>query len=123
MTIYIKRGEFLKEIIDSKEQGFLTKKAENMLILLAQKTIQKFSYKNEADMEDCLQNGLLILFQNWKMFDDKITENPFAYYTEVFKRAVAAGYNNIYKRKGDNDNYYQTISLDSCNSGDGIYNI
>lgn len=128
MANYIKPKEFLNEILISKKQDKLTDNASNMIIMLAERTIKKMSYKNDMDREDCLQTGIMIMLQNWRCFDENITTNAFAYFTEVFKRGMTKGYNDLEigaspKKKGDPDGNIHLISLDSCNSGDGMYNL
>lgn len=120
MAIYLKPKEFYKEIVQSQKDDMLTKRAEEMLILLANRTIKKKTYKNVADKEDCLQTGLMIMFTNWRCFDPDRATNPFPYFTEIFKRAMAKGYNDLYKKKGDPNAV--CLSIESSNDGDGLYN-
>jgi hypothetical protein len=122
-TVYLKNKDFVVEILISKQQERLTPKAQQMMILLANKTIKKMRYYNPIDREDCLQTGLLVMFQNWHNFDETKSTNAFAYFTEVFKRGIARGFNEIYKYKGDPDGEVKMISLHSSNDGDGIYNL
>ena len=107
----------------SKELDELTPKAKDMIVLLANRTIRKMRHTNQADKEDCLQTGILIMLTNWRHFDSNIGKNAFAYFTEIFKRGMAKGYNDIYKLKGDNNNNIKTISIQSSNDGDGLFNI
>lgn len=95
---YLNNKNLYKEIIISKAQGRLTKDAEKMIHLLAKNIIKKFNYTDIKDKEDCLQEGLYQLFKNWKQFDENKTENAFAYFTEVFKRGVAFGFNKYHKK-------------------------
>jgi hypothetical protein len=74
------------------------------------------------DREDCMQTGLEIMFKNWRQFDETKGENAFAYYTEIFKRGTTKGLNDLYKRKGDPDKKYKTLSIDGANEGDGMFN-
>jgi len=121
--IYIKNKDFYYEIMVSKKNDKLTPLAENMMILLANRTIKKMKYFNYQDKEDCLQTGLMILFSNWRNFDENKSTNAFAYFTEIFKRALAKGYNDLHKLKGDPDRKVKKISIQSCNEGDGLYNL
>lgn len=113
---YITNKDLYCEILVSKAQGKLTKPAEKMLILLGNKIIKKFYYTNGDDKYDCLQNGYYQLFQNWFLFDEIKGDNCFAYYTEIFKRGVAAGFNKIYKLKGDDEGLIKVISLTGYSS-------
>jgi hypothetical protein len=123
MAQYLKPKEFYEEIIESKRKDELTPKAEQMFILLGNRTIKKMKYFVEEDREDCLQTGLMMMFLNWRNFDPEKSTNAFAYFTEIFKRGMAYSYNNWYKLKGDPEGKIKTFSLDSSNDGDGIYNI
>ena len=121
--IYLKNKDFLAEIIESKEIGELTSTAQQMMILLGNRTIKKMKYYNPSDREDCLQTGLMVMFQNWHNFDPEKSTNAFAYFTEIFKRGIARGYNELYKKKGDPDGTIRQVSIQSSNDGEGIYNI
>jgi hypothetical protein len=108
---YITNKDLYCEIVLSKAQGKLSKEAERMLVLLGKNIIKKFYYVNPDDKYDCLQNGYYQLFKNWWMFDELKGENCFSYYTEVFKRGIAAGFNKIHKLKGDEEGVIKIISL------------
>jgi hypothetical protein len=108
---YLNNKDLYKEIIISKAQGTLTNAAGRMLFLLGKNIIKKFSYSNPIDKEDCLQEGMLQIYKNWHLFDENITENAFAYYTEVFKRGVAQSFNKIYMKKGDEYLWKRNISM------------
>lgn len=99
MAHYIDKKELYHEICISKEQDELTPKAQAMLIKLANRIITKMSYDSYDDKKDCLQEGLLALFARWRSFKPEKSENAFAYYTEVFKRGSAKGYNEITDKK------------------------
>jgi hypothetical protein len=121
--VYLKNKEFLAEIILSKEQGELTENAKQMLMLLGNKCIKKMRYYNPIDREDCLQTGLMVMFSNWHNFDPAKSNNAFAYFTEIFKRGIAKGFNELYKKKGDPNGDVKQVSIQSSNDGEGIYNI
>ena len=97
--MYLNNKDLYVEIIVSKAQGKLTRNAEKMLELLAKKTIKKMRYWSNDDKLDCYQSGLLDMFQNWYNFNEDKSVNAFAYFTEVFKRGIAKGYNELYKKK------------------------
>ena len=120
---YLKNKDLLEEILISKETGNLTLKAQEMFQLLANRTIRKMRYYNPSDKEDCMQTGLLDMFANWKNFDVEKSKNAFAYFTEIFKRGIARGYGELYKKKGDPDGIYRHVSIEGSNDGEGIYNI
>ncbi len=120
---YLSNKEFLKEIIISKQQKKLTYKAEQMIILLGNKVILRFRYSNPDDKQDCLHTALLMAFKGWHNFNPERSTNAFAYFTEVIKRGLAYGWNELYKCKGDPDGLVKFISIESSNDGDGLTNI
>lgn len=122
--MYLSNKELYYEVIVSKARGRLTRKTEKMLELLAKRTIKKMRYWNPDDRFDCYQSGLLDMFDNWYNFNEEKSKNPFAYFTEIFKRGMAKGFNELYKRKGSNDDFTpQVFSLNSINDGQGMHNI
>jgi hypothetical protein len=121
--MYLSNKELYVEIIVSKAQGRLTRKAEKMLELLGKRTIKKMRYYNNDDKMDCYQSGLLDMYQNWHNFNEEKSVYAFAYFTEIFKRGLAKGFNEIYKKKGDSDNNIHLISLNSSNDGNGLHSI
>jgi hypothetical protein len=80
-------------------------------------------YRNNDDKMDCYQTGLLYVFQNWYNFNEEKGDNAFAYFTEIFKRGIAAGYNQIYKKKGDPDSSIRLVSLEGSNDGMGLHSL
>jgi len=124
MANYLKDDELYYEIVLSKGRGKLTKKAENMLILIGNNVIRKKekTYKNPSDKEDCLHQGFLMMFQNWQNFNEKRYKSALPYFSEIFKRAMAGGLKEIYNIKPNKDRV-TFISLDSSNNGQGLHNI
>ena len=105
---YLNNKDLYNAIVASKEDGKLTKDAEKMLILLAEKAINKMKYVDEKDREDCLSFAILDLLKYWRSFNPVYT-NAFAYFTEIAKRGYAKGWNAIHHAKID------TLSLSSYN--------
>lgn len=110
---YLNNKDLYNEIVKSKEQGKLTRDAEKMLILLAERAIRKMKYVDDDDRQDCLQFALLDLLKYWKNFNPKYT-NAFAYFTEIAKRGYAKGWNKIHPTK-----YKDTMSIDRAGSKPG----
>lgn len=123
MCVYLNNKELFIEVIVSKSQGRLTRNAEKMLELLAKKTIKKMRYWSNDDKLDCYQSGLLDMYQNWYNFNEDKSVNAFAYFTEIFKRGLAKGFNQIYLKKGDGDNLIKLISIEGSNDGIGLHSI
>lgn len=118
---YLNNRDLYDEMKLSKEQDKLTPTAEKMLILLAERTINRMKYVSEDDRMDCLQFAILDLLKYWRNFNPDYP-NAFAYFTEIAKRGYAKGWNKIHPQK-----YKGTISIDGSNdySGEqtGIYTI
>jgi len=114
------------EIILSKGYGSLTRKAQNMIILLANNAIRKLSYKDEDDKMDCLQTSMLNMMTKWTHFNPDKTNNAFAYFTEIHKRSIAEFMNYWYNKKGlkkEEQSYITNISINSANNGQGMHNM
>lgn len=125
MANYLNDKDLYYEMTISKGMGKLTVKAQNMLILIANNTIRKKerNYNNSDDRNDCVQQGLLHMFQNWKNFNPKKYETAFPYFTEIFKRGLADGINIINNKKNYNDDKIIMISLDRSNDGNGLHGL
>lgn len=116
------------EIIISKGLGKLTKKSENMIVELATNAIRKKlpNKISEDDKMDCLQLGLFNMLTKWFNFDPKVANNAFTYFTEIFKRSIPEMLDIIYSKRGlkkDEQQSIRFISMNSINSGDGMYNV
>jgi DNA-directed RNA polymerase specialized sigma subunit len=117
---YLNNKDLHNAMSESKNLDKLTPTAEKMLILLAERAINRMSYVNSDDRDDCLQFAMLDLLKYWRSFNPEYP-NAFAYFTEIAKRGYAKGWNKIHPQK-----YKGTISM-SRTSGDddsgGIYSI
>lgn len=116
--VYLSNKDLYCEIIYSKAKGRLTTKAAEMLVLLGKKAQTKMYYRNTDDKYDCLQTAMLSVFQNWASFNEIKGDNAFAYYTEVIKRGLAAGWNKQYRTKGEQVEF---ISLDGYDEEGNSY--
>ena len=125
MAKYLEDRDLYYQLVVSKGRGKLTRQAQEMLILIANNTIRKKerNYNNIDDRNDCIQQGLLHMFQNWKNFNPKKYDSAFPYFTEIFKRGLADGINIINNKKNYNDDKVIMISIDKANDGNGLHNI
>jgi hypothetical protein len=121
--MYLSNKDLYIEIVVSKAQGRLTRDAEKMLELIGKKTIKKMRYWSNDDKLDCYQSGLLDMYQNWYNFNEEKSINAFAYFTEIFKRGLAKGFNSLNKRKGDGDSIIRVISIEGSNDGNGLHSL
>jgi hypothetical protein len=109
---YLNNKDLYDEMVLSLDQDKLTSNAEKMLILLAERAINKMKYVNEDDRLDCLQFAILDLLKYWRNFNPKYP-NAFAYFTEIAKRGYAKGWNKIHPVK-----YKGTISITGGGGGE-----
>ena len=102
----INNADFTKEILISKERNELTRKATDYFIKLANHAIKALPYTDPRDREDCIQYALLDLLLYWRNFDPNITNNAFAFFTQVTYHGYAKGFKKIHKA-----NQIETISI------------
>jgi hypothetical protein len=112
---YLNNKDLYNEIVTSLEQAKLTPRAEKMFIILSEKVSTKMQYRNPDDKKDCIAFSQLDLFRYWKGFNPKYL-NAFAYFTEIAKKGLAKGWNNLYPKK-----YKNTISIDGSSSSTNNY--
>jgi hypothetical protein len=117
---YVKPKELYEEICISLEKKQLTRKAQDMLILIAERANRKLKYTDPMDREDCIGFALLDLFRYWDRFKPEKTTNAFAFYTQIAKNGYAKGWHKLHPGK-----YKGTVSLDrkSTTESDGIYSV
>jgi hypothetical protein len=120
MSGYIKPKELYEEICISLENKKLTPKAQDMLILIAERANRKLKYTDPMDREDCVGFALLDLFKYWDRFKPEKTTNAFAFYTQIAKNGYAKGWHKLHPGK-----YKGTVSLDrkASSESEGIYSI
>ena len=119
---YLNNKDFYTAIVESKDQDKLTKDAEKMLILLAEKAINRLRFVNDDDRADCLQFAILDLLKYWRNFNPKYT-NAFAYFTEIAKRGYAKGWNKIHPVKYKNTMSIDRVNTSGSDSDGGMFNI
>ena len=125
-NLKVNEKKFTYEIILSKGLGKLTRKAENMIIILCNNAINKKPFPNEDDKKDGLQTAFLNILSNWQSFNPDKTNNAFTYLTELHKRSVAEHMNLFYNKKGlkkEEQNSVRNISINSSNNGKGLFNL
>lgn len=121
---YIDKKEFFIQIVVSKAYGYLTPKAQHMFNILAERTIRKMRYYNTDDRNDCMQTGLFNMYDNWQNFNEEKFFNAFAYFTEIYKRGMAEGFNELTRMKGQpRDKKVRYVSFQGANDGEGLHNI
>lgn len=103
---WIDKKEFTNEIILCKELDDLTDKAVDMFMRLAKHANRRLPYSDPRDREDCIQSALLDLVKYWRNFKPEISDNAFAFFTQIAKNGYAKAWNKIHKHK------VEFISLD-----------
>lgn len=109
---YINNRDFTNEIIRCKhgylntETGYqhvageLSPKAIEYFMLLSNRAVQKLTFSNPLDKEDCIQSALLDLLRYWRNFNEEKSSNAFAYFTQIVKNGYAKEYKKIHKHIG-----------------------
>ena len=110
MKKYITNKELHCELVVACAKGQLTPKLLNYFQLLVRGVSSKLTYINPEDRRDCESEAMYKLLLYWKNYNPEITNNAFAYLTEITKRGLAWGFNKIHKRNSDGD-YFEIISF------------
>lgn len=96
MANYVDPEEFKQEILLSKDKDELTKKAVDMLMLMAREASKKLTYKDEEDRKDCIAFALMDVVKYWRSFNPEKSKYPFAYYTQIIKNGFAKGWRKLH---------------------------
>jgi hypothetical protein len=120
--------DFTYEIIISKGIGKLTRKAEQMIVTLVENAIRvkQKDYFDEDVLKDSIQQSYLNLLCNWQSFNPDRTNSAFAYLSEIHKRSTAEFVNLWFNKKGikkEEQSYIKSISINSSNNGQGLFNL
>lgn len=92
-NFYINNKELTAELCACKRTGVLSDKAIHMFQLLV-KHVQRRLYYRDKDIEaDVASEALCILITKWKEFDPTVTQNAFAYLTQICLNGLARGWN------------------------------
>jgi hypothetical protein len=112
MANYVDPEEFKTEILLSKEKDELTKRAVEMLMLMAKESSKKLTYKDEEDRKDCIAFAMMDVIKYWRSFNPEKSKYPFAYYTQIIKHGFAKGWRKLHplsatkKVSLSNENFY-----------------
>ena len=102
----IDNADFVREIVLSKENNQLTRKATDYFVKLANHAIRALPYTDPRDREDCVQFALLDLLLYWRNFKPEVSNNAFAFFTQITYHGCAKGFKKIHKAKS-----VDTVSL------------
>lgn len=123
MANYLNDVDLYYEIVLSKAKGKLTPNAERLLILIANNISNKFYYYNPNDRFDCLQTGTMMMLLKWHLFNEHKYMYALPYFSEICKRGMAQGLNELQNKKHNGEESPMFISMSSVNEGQGMFNI
>lgn len=84
---YIKNKDLLAEVIICKEEGKMSDKLANMLILLTAKYGRSSQFGGYTFNDDMQAYALMMLCKTWVGFKPERSDNAFAYYTQSIKNS------------------------------------
>lgn len=100
---YLNNADLMKEIIKSREQNKMTDELAKMFMVLAKRYASKGRFVNYTYNEDLQAFALLTGCKVWRSFNPEKGNNPFAYFTQVFKAAFLQFDNNERKQRDIRD--------------------
>ena len=84
---YLTNKELLKEIEKSHAKGEMTHDFANMIMMLTKRYSTRGQYANYTYNDDMQAFALLTVCKVWRSFNCKLSQNPFAYFTQTIKHA------------------------------------
>lgn len=103
---YVKPQNFHYEYNLSLKDDKPTPKLLEYFELIARGWSSKYDNLAKLDVDSCVNYAVTEAWLKWKEYDKKISENIFAFFTQMIKNDLTAHYNNIRKHSKKN------ISLD-----------
>lgn len=82
---YLNNKDFLASVIEAKRQDKLTDDLANKFMLLVKKYASKANFSGYSYNDDMQSVALVTLVKTWRSFNEKASNNPFAYYTQCIK--------------------------------------
>jgi hypothetical protein len=112
---YVDDRQFYRVMVISLGRGKLEPLAAQYIYKIGINAIRKkqTSYARSEDFQDCLQEGLLDCYSNWSRFNHRKYTSPYNYFTEIFKRGLASGFNKLRQKKAHEKEAPKFVSLDS----------
>lgn len=93
----VKNIDLLYEIKLCQGLGYRTPRMDAMIINIIKGVCMKFQDMSKDDLMDMKQHAFIKSCDAYKTFNDIRYNNAFAYVTEICKRGVIDGYNQIYQ--------------------------
>lgn len=111
MKVYLTNKELYKEIVISKNQGKRTPQLDRMIISLAKNMIKKKIYTNPQDREDILSTMIYKMMRYYAGFNEERFDNAFAYMSEIAKRGLAEGFNQLHPKDRYTGEYWNIRTM------------
>lgn len=84
---YLNNKDMLAELKKSKKQGKMTDELTKMIMMLTKRYSQHPWFVNYTYIDDMCSFALLTVVKFWDRFNFEKSDNPFAYFTQIIKRA------------------------------------
>ena len=94
---YLSNSKLLPAVIQSKEEGSITKELAEMLMMLATRYASRPIFAMYTYREDMVAEALADLCKNALKFNNERSNNPFAYYTSCIHNSFL-GFLNVEKK-------------------------
>ena len=96
---YVKNKDLKRALLESKNNGALTKETIEMFFLIVTGLSKTKSYRDYEDKEDCIAFGLEDLIKYWDRFDPQVSDNPFAFISQIAKNGMQKGWKKIHSTR------------------------
>lgn len=101
---YLNNKDMLREWQESADQDAMTDTFANMIMLLTKRYSSKVRFNVCDTFRDDMESfALMTVTKVWRSFNPKKSNNPFAYFTQVIKRAFYQ-YQNMERKQRDISN-------------------
>ena len=97
--IYVKNKELKRALMESKENGELTREAIGMFMLIVEGMSKTHSYRDIEDKEDCMASGLEDLVKYWNRYSPEKSDNAFAFISQIAHNGMKKGWKKIHPPK------------------------
>lgn len=96
---YVKNKDLKRVLKESKEKGELTNETVEMFKLIVEGMAKTRSYKYPEDREDCKSFGMEDLIKYWNRYNPEVSDNPFAFISQIAKNGMQKGWKKIHSTK------------------------
>jgi len=96
MANYVKNKDLREALVLSKQQDELTAEALDMIIIMANRFSQKFTYVYPDDRKDCIAVAIMDCYLYWRNYNPEKSQNAFAYITQIIKSGYAKAWRTLH---------------------------